>query len=44
MIYTVQMMKAKVKIDEKLQAGNYVLEEIKAPKGYVVARSAVFHS
>lgn len=30
----------KVKIDEKLQAGNYVLEEIKAPKGYVVAKEA----
>lgn len=28
----------KVTIEQKLQAGNYLLEEIKAPKGYVVAK------
>lgn len=28
----------KVTIEQKLQAGNYILEEIKAPKGYVVAK------
>lgn len=27
-----------VKIEQRLQAGNYILEEIKAPKGYVVAK------
>ncbi len=31
----------KVTIGEKLQAGNYILEEIKAPKGYVVAKEAL---
>lgn len=31
----------KVRVDEKLQAGNYILEEIKAPKGYVVSKKAV---
>lgn len=28
----------RVTIGEKLQAGNYILEEVKAPKGYVVAK------
>lgn len=31
----------KVTVGQKLQAGSYILEEIKAPKGYVVAKNSL---